>query len=847
MRKPVKTLGLVLAVLPLLIASSIPLGPGISWASSLEASPPSFDDIPSLKYASSSIGVALKSAEREPMLLDPTTAASLTGSWLGTLQEPPGPGEPSPVSFTRNFRLSVDAGSPYEHEPSIAANPLNPLNLVVAAHHEDAIDLFVAVGAYYSLDGGDTWVGPIFMPPARPTDFFEADPAVAAGPSGSFYLAYLSIGSRQSEGIRFFFSSSVIVMKSVDGGATWEMILEVDPFYIDFEELFQEGIFVSNIILDKNYIAAGPGVEGDTIVVTFSEFMDGYDSRRGSYFTRIRIMAIVSTDGGLSWVGPNPIDETIIYYSPFGETTQVERVIQGSNPAVAPDGTIYVAYYDSGDDGWLEGSGFIKISKSLDGGQTWSEPVVAAIISSELPYYAPGRFRAWSSMFPSLDIAPDGTLYLVYAGSPDPPNTLVPSDIADVFLVYSLDGGDTWSEPLRVNDDEPGAFQFFPWLDVDENGVAHIIWGDTRFDAEDMFGFDVFYASFTVEEGITPNTRVTDYTGNSFLAFFLGDYFNVAAGGGQVYVVWTDVRESISERGGFTFIFTDTSIYFAKIGDRPEPTLTVTPSDIDAGRSQLVTIEAFNMPVNSVFRLAIGDYVLTELGFIFTDSNGTAEITVLLPPLAQGSYEVSLVDFTTATKYAVASIVVEDEVASGLDEVNSGLETLITSIDRASQSLASVEARIEAFEAMIADLQGGLQEVSSKIDAVDTRLSEEAASIRQAISASKDETVDQVTSYIDARASELEEDLVNAVEENSGEIISVVRSEGESQREALGQVDSKLDSISSAIESLSSDVEELVSIASSAASRSGISIGTSLLAFLAAAIAAMVILRKSLS
>ena len=49
------------------------------------------------------------------------------------------------------------------------------------------------------------------------------------------------------------------------------------------------------------------------------------------------------------------------------------------------------------------------------------------------------------------------------------------------MAVYSDDQGRNWTDPVRVNDDPPGAQQFFPWMDVDDvTGNVHIVFYDRR-------------------------------------------------------------------------------------------------------------------------------------------------------------------------------------------------------------------------------------------------------------------------------------------------------------------------------------------------------------------------------
>ena len=59
-----------------------------------------------------------------------------------------------------------------------------------------------------------------------------------------------------------------------------------------------------------------------------------------------------------------------------------------------------------------------------------------------------------------------------------PPIPSVPHD-ADVFVARSVDRGQTWEAPVRVNDDATGRHQFFPTVAV-SGGVLHVAWYDLR-------------------------------------------------------------------------------------------------------------------------------------------------------------------------------------------------------------------------------------------------------------------------------------------------------------------------------------------------------------------------------
>jgi len=77
------------------------------------------------------------------------------------------------------------------------------------------------------------------------------------------------------------------------------------------------------IFLDKEWVATGPG---GLVAVTWTRF-DQSDGLFGS----ARIYARISHDGGLS-------------FGPVVNIAPGQIISQGTAPAFAPDGTLYVAY-----------------------------------------------------------------------------------------------------------------------------------------------------------------------------------------------------------------------------------------------------------------------------------------------------------------------------------------------------------------------------------------------------------------------------------------------------------------------------------------------------------------------
>jgi hypothetical protein len=76
-------------------------------------------------------------------------------------------------------------------------------------------------------------------------------------------------------------------------------------------------------------------------------------------------------------------------------------------------------------------------------------------------------------------ITPDGRLFAVWE---DYRNGAYP-DAGDIYAAFSDDGGFTWSDDIRVNDDTPGgARRRYPKITAGPSGEVYIVWQDLRND-----------------------------------------------------------------------------------------------------------------------------------------------------------------------------------------------------------------------------------------------------------------------------------------------------------------------------------------------------------------------------
>ncbi len=293
---------------------------------------------------------------------------------------------------------------------------------------------------------------------------------------------------------------------------------------------------------DKEYIAAGrrpAGVEPvsfspvtktpfptpaeilgrDRIYVTWTQFDFG---PTGNTFISSKILLSFSDDQGRSWSPPRAISGSAPFCLgfPVGNDCNIN---QFSVPTVNPQtGFLFVAFENFN----TEDENQYLLVRSRDGGQTFEGPFFVTPVF-DVNYPRSGRersdcrsrgqqtgrrvltnscFRVNSGGNVVVDkrggeFADD--LYLVMS---DNRNGTRFSSNTDVFLFVSKDGGTTWIGPTRVNNDpsqqpanractDPndagcrGVFgndQWFPWVDINDQGALNVNFYDRRLDANSV-------------------------------------------------------------------------------------------------------------------------------------------------------------------------------------------------------------------------------------------------------------------------------------------------------------------------------------------------------------------------
>jgi hypothetical protein len=196
-----------------------------------------------------------------------------------------------------NIQISADFNP---NEPSICLDPKNPARIVAGANLNNV---------YVSADTGQTWTAGQLSSPFG----VWGDPVLGVDTAGAFYFLHLSnppVGS---------WIDRIVCQKSVDGGQSWS-----------------PGAFMGHNgqkAQDKEWIAVDPAT--NHLYVSWTEF-DDYGS--ASPLDSSRILFSKSTDGGLNWSEARQLNEV------SGDCVDSDNTTEGAVPSVGPNGEVYVAW-----------------------------------------------------------------------------------------------------------------------------------------------------------------------------------------------------------------------------------------------------------------------------------------------------------------------------------------------------------------------------------------------------------------------------------------------------------------------------------------------------------------------
>ncbi|MEE9150304.1 MAG: sialidase family protein [Thermoplasmata archaeon] len=413
------------------------------------------------------------------------------------------------------------------NEPAIAVDPNDPMHIVAAGNDYGTPNKDAWVGYYVSWDGGENWTrdlipgyleGPIS--PLTGMDL-SGDPVVCFDADSNVFISGLYAKRDRNPINPFGFgfnlgrADGIFVAKSTDGGVTFN---QISILATAFQTLIT--------FHDKEWMAVDMN-SGNVYVVWVA-------------FTGL-VMANVlfsrSTDGGNTYSTPMVISEY----------RALELGSQGSTIQVSPDGTVHILWIDFN-------AGQVRYTYSTDQGGSFSTPKSVSDVV-EIPRTMEGNdYRTPTLLMSAVDLSDtntSGSLYVTW-------NDYRYGD-ADILLIYSRDGGNSWSEPIRVNNDtlENGLDQFFPAVAVSPQGWVHMVFYDRRDDENNILIWSYYALSKNGGENFTINMNMSDenFDGNNAPHPFIGDYIGITATNTTAYAVWCDTREGTPGTGSSEIYF----------------------------------------------------------------------------------------------------------------------------------------------------------------------------------------------------------------------------------------------------------------------------------------------------
>jgi hypothetical protein len=315
-------------------------------------------------------------------------------------------------------------------------------------------DFFVAK----STDGGCSYISAAKVSGSSPAIFDDKDAITAdANPSSPFHDTVYAAWTKFVTG-----GDQIVFSRSSDGGATWSNPLPISPGYNN------------NHVGGRQGAAVKVGPDG-TVYVVWLDTVDKQAVERLS----------ISLDGGRTFPRQNitvaTVTDDFVSPAPGSSFRQDARVFPSFS--IAPDGTLYVAWSNrTGDPS--NGHAVVLVTKSTNGGLTWSTPVVA------------GNVKGRSAFFASVATDPSGNVDVVFQALDDVPTGTAPGAGVvhyDAYLTQSTNGGTSFGSPQKISR-----------ATSDPDGSST----------------------------------------NSLAAQFLGDYITAVADASHVYAVWTDSRNA---------------------------------------------------------------------------------------------------------------------------------------------------------------------------------------------------------------------------------------------------------------------------------------------------------------
>lgn len=312
------------------------------------------------------------------------------------------------------------------------------------------------IGFARSTDGGKTWSAPLTVPGSPGSELNAWDPAIAVGPDGTVYAAFMVAHSSEWY---------PVVAASFDRGQTFT---QVSPLLPPDQKNWG----------DRDFIEVGPD---GTVYLTYDygpnrtsvTFLCAPDGSCGFGSGDVNVVMQKSTDHGKTW-------SSFSYVSPGFPASGGDLAPFVVEPNGALD-VVYQGYGITDTTTYTMTPAYEYFTRSTDGGASWSKPVR---VGGEAGTMSLSEWWIDSS----IGIDAGGNLYIAWDTQ---------SDTADTgWIAYSLNHGKTWSPAIQATPDSVNK----PHIMEVVGGPSGIAYVGTQTDA-DPRGYATYVRTFATTKG----------------------------------------------------------------------------------------------------------------------------------------------------------------------------------------------------------------------------------------------------------------------------------------------------------------------------------------------------------
>ncbi len=370
------------------------------------------------------------------------------------------------------------------NEVTVECNPTNPNNCVAGSNQSGGQAM------YWSSNGGATWTK------AQTNSGSCCDPTIDWSSDGS--IVYQGDLSGPSIGVRW--------SRSLDQGHTWESMKTITTSGSDKEFIH----------VDRS--ASSP--HQDNVYMTWHD---------GNVMQFAR-----STNQGVS------------FSSPLSFNSEPRGI--GSDITTDSAGNVYYFYPA------IDGFSGVRMLKSTNGGASFQSGVQVAALNGDFDFPIPAMETREVFIYTSADVSPDNdNIFVAWTDEADDSagggTGSASNNRAVIRVARSTNGGASWTQcpnphtasgSLSSGNPED---RFHPWIKVDEEGVVHIAYYDTRH-SNNRTGVD-FYYNRSVDDCSSWDTEMrysTQTSSNLNDGQEWGDYNGLSVVLDHMAMSWTDNR-----------------------------------------------------------------------------------------------------------------------------------------------------------------------------------------------------------------------------------------------------------------------------------------------------------------